>query len=62
VLRAIGAGKEGSGTQLIDTLSRVTGTRIPWPLAGLDKREIRFDQVVEKSDMPSAVLGMLGIG
>ena len=62
VLRAIGSGTEGSGTQLIDTLSRVTGTQIPWPLAGLDKREIRFDQVVEKSDMPSAVLGMLGIG
>ena len=61
VLRAIGAGTEGSGTQLIETLSRVTGTAVPRPLAGLDKREVRFDQVVEKNEMPSAVLGMLGI-
>ena len=61
VLRAIGAGTEGSGTQLIETLSRVTGTAVPRPLAGLDKREVRFDQVVEKEEMPSAVLGMLGI-
>ena len=61
VLRAIGAGAEGSGTQLIETLSGVTGTAVPRPLAGLDKREVRFDQVVEKNEMPSAVLGMLGI-
>ena len=62
VLRAIGAGAEGSGTQLIETLSEITGTPVPRPLAGLDKREVRFDQVVEKTEMPSAVLGMLGIG
>ncbi len=62
VLRAIGSEAEGSGTQLIDTLSRITGTPVPAPLAGLDKREVRFDQVVEKTEMPSAVLGMLGIG
>ena len=62
VLRAIGAGAEGSGTQLIETLSRVTGTAVPRPLADHDKREVRFDQVVEKNEMPSAVLGMLGIG
>jgi threonine synthase len=62
VLRAIGSETEGSGTQLIDTLSRITGTPVPAPLAGLDKREVRFDRVVEKTEMPSAVLGMLGIG
>lgn len=62
VLRAIGADAEGSGTQLIETLSEITGTPVPRPLAGLDKREVRFDQVVEKTEMPSAVLGMLGIG
>jgi threonine synthase len=62
VLRSIGAESAGSGTQLIDTLSRITGTPVPVPLAGLDKREIRFDQVVEKTGMRSAVLGMLGIG
>ncbi len=61
VLRAIGAGTAGSGTELIDTLSRITGTPVPRPLDGLDKREVRFDQVVEKTEMPSAVLEMLGI-
>ncbi|MBR3556829.1 MAG: threonine synthase [Oscillospiraceae bacterium] len=61
VLRAIGAGTEGSGTQLIETLSKTTGTAVPGPLDGLDKREVRFDQVVEKNEMPAAVLGMLGI-
>ena len=61
VLRAVGAEAEGSGTQLIDTLSAVTHTPVPRPLAGLDKREVRFDQVVEKSEMADAVMGMLGI-
>ena len=62
VLKALGSEKSGSGTQLIETLSAVTGTEIPVPLAGLDKREIRFDQIVEKTEMPEAVLHMLGIG
>ena len=62
VLRAVGAPAEGSGTELIETLSRVTGTPVPTPLAGLDKREIRFDRVTEKEGMPGAVLDMLGLG
>ena len=61
VLRSIGEAAEGSGTQLIETLSRRTGTEIPRPLAGLDKLEVRFDQIVEKDQMPQAVLEMLGI-
>ncbi len=61
VLAAIGSEAKGCGTQLIDTLSEITGTPVPKPLAGLDKREVRFDQVVDKTEMPSAVLGMLGI-
>ena len=62
VLRAIGSDASGSGTQLISTLSEITGTSVPRPLAGLDKREVRFNEVVEKTEMPQAVLGMLGIG
>ena len=58
----MGAPAEGSGTELIETLSRVTGTPVPTPLAGLDKREIRFDRVTEKEGMPGAVLDMLGLG
>ena len=61
VLKAIGVEAEGSGTALIETLSKTTGTEIPTPLSGLDKREVRFSQVVEKTEMPGAVLGMLGV-
>ena len=61
VLRAVGSEARGSGTQLIETLSRATNTPVPAPLAGLDKREVRFDRVVEKDGMPGAVLDMLGI-
>ncbi len=61
VLRAVGVEAKGSGTQLIDALSKTTGTPVPRPLAGLDKREIRFDRVVEKTEMPREVLNMLGI-
>ncbi len=62
VLRSIGSDVRGSGTQLIETLSRFTHTPVPAPLAGLDKREVRFDRVVEKDGMPGAVLDMLGLG
>ncbi len=61
VLKAIGSEAKGSGTQLIETLSQVTGTAVPKPLEGLDKRPVRFDAVVEKTEMPGAVLEMLGI-
>jgi threonine synthase len=61
VIKAIGGGTEGSGTGLINKLSRLTGTHIPYPLEGLDKREVRFDRTVEKSDMTAAVLQMLDI-
>ena len=61
VLKAIGEDARGTGTQLIETLSLRTGTEIPHPLAGLDKREVRFDRIVEKEAMPRAVLEMLGI-
>ena len=61
VLRSIGNACQGSGTQLIQTLSRVTGTPVPAPLEGLDKREVRFDRVVEKTEMTAAVLDMLNI-
>ncbi len=62
VLKSIGNACSGSGTRLIQTLSEVTGTAVPAPLEGLDKREVRFDRVVEKTDMVAAVLDMLNIG
>ena len=61
VLRAVGCGETGSGTELIRTLSRVTGTAVPAPLEGLEKRERRFTGSVEKTEMTDAVLRMLGL-
>ena len=45
--------------QLIDRLSETTGIPAPAPLAGLDKREVRFGHVVEKEAMPHAVEAFL---
>lgn len=59
VLAALGQGSEASGTELIEKLSLVTKTRVPKPLAGLDKREKRFDLVVDKQDMIKVVADFL---
>ena len=61
VLRSIGCRESGSGTELIRTLSRVTGTPVPAPLEGLEQRQRRFTGSVEKTEMTGAVLGMLGL-
>lgn len=59
VLAALGQGSEASGTELIEKLSTVTKTSVPKPLAGLDKREKRFDLVVDKQDMIKVVADFL---
>ena len=59
VLSALGRDNAASGTQLIEMLSEVTGTKVPKPLAGLDRREKRFDLVVDKQDMKAAVADFL---
>lgn len=59
VLAALGQGSEASGTELIEKLSLVTKTSVPKPLAGLDKREKRFDLVVDKQDMIKVVADFL---
>lgn len=61
VLRSIGCRESGGGTELIRTLSRVTGTPVPAPLEGLERRERRFTGSVEKTEMTTAVLRMLGL-
>ncbi|MBE6611127.1 MAG: threonine synthase [Ruminococcaceae bacterium] len=42
-------------------LSALTSTEIPYPLADIDKREIRFRTVIEKQNMPAEVKKTLGI-
>ena len=59
VLDALGQGTDAPGTELIEKLSEVTNTKVPKPLAGLDKREKRFGLVVDKQDMKSVVADFL---
>lgn len=55
VLSALGDDSELSGTELIEKLSETTGLKVPYPLAGLDKREKRFEGVCEKERMMNVV-------
>lgn len=59
VLSALGENVDAKGTELIERLSEKTGLPAPKPLAGLDKRERRFNTSVEKQDMKSAVSDFL---
>ncbi len=59
VLKALGQGSKASGTELIEKLSEVTQTPVPKPLAGLDKREKRFELVADKQDMKAVVADFL---
>ncbi|MBE6590318.1 MAG: threonine synthase [Ruminococcaceae bacterium] len=45
----------------LDELAEATGTSIPYPLAGLAEREVRFTKVVHREEMANAVLEYLGI-
>lgn len=58
VLEALGASPI-QGLAGFDTLSKLTGTPIPAPLAGLAGKKVRFDHTVEKSAMVDAVREML---
>lgn len=59
VLEALGHDSDAPGTELIEKLSEVTGTVVPKPLSGLDKREKRFSLVVDKQDMLGTVADFL---
>ena len=59
VIRALGETSDAPGTELIEKLSEITGIPAPKPLAGLDKREKRFNLVVEKQDMKKTVSELL---
>ncbi len=45
----------------LDELKALTNTEIPYPLADIDKREVRFKKVIDKKDMPTEILSELGI-
>jgi len=55
VLEAIGQPSNMDGFAMIDTLSKMTGTSVPAPLAALKGKEVRFEQVCEKEEMQTVV-------
>ena len=61
VYRAVTAQEPESDLAALDALSKETETEIPYPLAGLAQRTVRFEKVVKKEDMASAVLDYLNI-
>ena len=44
------------GPAALDALSELTGVEITAPLAGLDKKTVRFTRVIESADMPTVAL------
>ena len=59
VLASLGDPSKISGPEALTALSAFTCTDIPAPLAGLDKRRIRFERVAEVRDMPTDVMAQL---
>lgn len=51
VFRALGGETEASGTGMIEALESFTGVEAPAQLKGLEKRAVRFDKCLEKSEM-----------
>ncbi|MEG2000647.1 MAG: threonine synthase [Evtepia sp.] len=58
VLTALGETNLSTGTDLLDQLAQVTGLTPPVPLAALAKKQIRFEQCVEKTEMMDVVLAL----
>lgn len=56
VYEAIKNEKAPEGPQALDALCELTGVPITAPLAGIDKRTVRFTRVIESSDMPAVTL------
>lgn len=56
VYRALTGEDAGSDLEALDRLADLTGTKIPYPLAGLAKRPVRFTRVCEVSEMRQVVM------
>ncbi|MBQ9785240.1 MAG: threonine synthase [Clostridia bacterium] len=61
VYRAVTDKDAASDLDALDELSAATNTQIPYPLAGLADREVRFTKVVSREKMADAVLEYLNI-
>jgi threonine synthase len=59
VYRAVSDTDAASELEALDALSEKTKTDIPYPLAGLASRQVRFEKTVAREDMAKAVLEYL---
>ena len=53
VYEALAEKKAPEGPAALDALEALTGVPVTAPLAGLDKKTVRFTRVIEKTDMPA---------
>ena len=61
VYRAVSGKNPDGDLEALEQLRSLTDTAIPYPLADLAKRQVRFTEVVKKEEMADAVLRYLGI-
>ncbi len=61
VYRAVSGTDAEDELAALDALSKATDTDIPYPLAGIANRKVRFERVVDRADMAKAVLEYLDI-
>ncbi|MBQ9805050.1 MAG: threonine synthase [Clostridia bacterium] len=61
VYRSVTGKAASSDLEALDELAEATGTSIPYPLAGLASRQVRFTKVVKREEMAQAVLDYLEI-
>ena len=55
VYKSITGNKPEDELSALEELSKLSGVAIPYPLADIDKREIRFREVISKEEMPANV-------
>ena len=61
VLRALGEPEAGGEFEAVGALSRLTGTRVPAPIAALKEKPVRFSASCKKGEMGAAVLDLLSV-
>lgn len=56
VLNALDSSKSIDGFEALEVLSNATATKIPTPLSELDRKNIRFQSIIDKDEMAGSVL------
>ena len=59
VYRAVADKEPSSDLEALHELSAYTNTEIPYPLAGLETRTVRFEEVIDRDGMKDAILSFL---